>query len=110
MSYYAWTQDLPIDAEAYAAIAARLGDAPMPGLVVHLAMEREDGTIHYLDVWESKASHDRAMAEIVHPAVHPVLKERDVRPAGEPPKTPVNVIDVRVASGSLVLSPPDRVW
>lgn len=103
MSFYSWTQELPIDAEAYAAIIARMGDAPMPGLVVHLAMEREDGSIHYLDVWESKESHDRAFAEVVHPVVGPVLAERGIRPAGEPPKIPIKVIDVRTASGSAVI-------
>lgn len=102
MSFYAWTQDLPIDADTYAAIIARMGDTPMPGLVVHLAMEHEDGSIHYLDVWESKDLHDRAVAEVVHPAVHPVLAERGIRPAGEPPKTPLKVIDVRLASGSVL--------
>jgi hypothetical protein len=62
---------LPIDAQTYAAIMDRMGDARMPGLVVHLAMQRDDGSIHYLDVWESKEFHDRAVAEVIHPAVHP---------------------------------------
>lgn len=102
MSFYAWTQDVPIDADTYAAIIARMGDTPMPGLVVHLALERDDGNIHYLDVWESKESHDRAIADVVHPAVGSVLAERGIRPDGEPPRTPIKVIDVRLASGSVI--------
>lgn len=105
MSFYAWTQDLPIDAQTYAAIMDRMGDARMPGLVVHLAMQRDDGSIHYLDVWESKELHDRAMEEVVHPAVHPVLAGLDRQPAGEPPKTPVHVIDVRMVGGPVEKAP-----
>lgn len=102
MALFAWTQDVPIDADAYAQIAGRMGSAPMPGLVVHLAMERDDGSIHYLDVWESEEQHDRAVAEVVHPAVGPVLAERGIRPKGEPPKTAIKVIDVRFADGSSI--------
>lgn len=102
MSLYAWTQDLPIDAAAYAEITARMGDASMPGLVVHVAIETEGGLLRYLDVWESKAQHDAAMESVVHPAVAPVLAERGIRPAGEPPRTAITVIDVRFADGRSV--------
>lgn len=83
----------------------RMGDARMPGLVVHLAMQRDDGSIHYLDVWESKEFHDRAVAEVIHPAVHPVLAGLDGPPAGEPTKSLVNVIDVRMAGGPVEKAP-----
>lgn len=73
-AFYAWTQDVPIDAAAYRDIAARMGTTPMPGLVVHVALERDDGSVHYLDVWES--------------------------PAGEPPRTPVDVLEVRFTDGT----------
>ncbi len=100
MSFYAWTQDLPIDAAAYADITARMGDAPMPGLVVHVAVETADGTMRYFDVWESEEEHDAAMAAVVHPAVHPVLAERQIRVQGEPPRLPLKVVEVRFADGT----------
>jgi hypothetical protein len=102
MSLYAWTQDVPIDADAYADIADRIADAKMPGLVAHIAMQRDDGTLHYLDVWESQEQHDAAFEQVVHPAVHPVLVERGVRAEGEPPRTPITVLEVRFADGRAV--------
>lgn len=102
MAFYAWTQDLPIDADAYAEITSRMADAPMPGLVVHIALEKNDGKVHYVDVWESKDAHDAAMEKVVHPAVHPVLQQRRVRVPGEPPRTAITVLDVRFADGTSV--------
>lgn len=99
MGLYAWTQDVPIDKEAYADITARMGDAPMPGLLVHLALEREGGLLRYLDVWESEEACDAATEAVVHPAVHPVLIERGVHVAGEPPRVPVRLVEVRFAHG-----------
>ena len=103
MSLYAWTQDVPIDAAAYADITARMGDATMPGLVVHLAMQRADGTLHYLDVWESEEACDAAFEAVVHPAVHPVLLERNIHVQGEPPRVPLDLVEVRLGDG-----PPRR--
>lgn len=101
MAFYAWTQDVPIDRDAYADITARMGDAPMPGLVVHLALEQPDGHLRYLDVWESQEACDAAFESVVHPAVHPVLAERGIRPAGEPPRVPVGVVEVRFPERAL---------
>ena len=50
---FAFTQDVPIDATFYGRIAEGLGDAPPEGLVVHLAVERPEGGLRYIDVWES---------------------------------------------------------
>ncbi len=100
MSLYAWTQDLPITADAYADITARMGDAKLPGLVAHIAIEKDDGMLHYIDVWESKEQHDAAFENVIHPAVHPVLQERRIEVRGEPPRTAINVVDVRFADGS----------
>lgn len=99
MGLYAWTQDVPVDRAAYADITARMGDAAMPGLVVHLALEKPDGTLRYLDVWESEEACDAAFEAVVHPAVHPVLAERGIRVQGEPPRTPLQVVEVRLAEG-----------
>ena len=98
MSLYAWTQDLPIDADTYREIATRINDAEMPGLVVHIAVEQPDGTMHYIDVWESEQASDAAFAAVVHPAVYPVLMSRQVVVEGEPARVPLNVIDVRYST------------
>ena len=102
MEFYAWEQDLPIDADAYADITARIGDSPMPGLIVHVAIEAADGHMRYLDVWASREEHDAAFAQVVHPAVGPVLAARDIRVAGEPPRTEVKVVEVRFGDGTAV--------
>jgi hypothetical protein len=102
MSLYAWTQDVPIDADAYGEIIARIGDAKMPGNLVHLAIELADGKMRYIDVWESEEACDDAFEAVVHPAVHPVLESRGIVVNGEPPRIPLNVIDVRYADGTSV--------
>jgi hypothetical protein len=53
---FAFTQDVPIDAAFYGRITAGLGDATPDGLVVHLAVERAEGGLRYLDVWESRST------------------------------------------------------
>lgn len=102
MAFYAWTQDLPIDADAYDDITGRIGTTPMPGLVVHVAIRTESGRMRYLDVWEDREQHDAAFATVVHPAVHPVLEARRVPVDGEPPRHPVDVVEVRFADGTSV--------
>jgi hypothetical protein len=102
VSLYAWTQDVPIDASIYAEITARMGDAKTPGGLVHIAIELPDGKMRYIDVWESKEACDAAFAAVIHPAVHPVLTARGVVVTGEPPRTALNVIDVRFADGTSV--------
>jgi hypothetical protein len=102
MSLFAWTQDVPINAEIYAKIVARIGDQTMPGLVVHLAIEKPDGTLRYIDVWESEADCDAAFEQVVHPAVHPELVANNVVVTEEPPRTPINVIDISFGERSAV--------
>ncbi|MCR8895555.1 hypothetical protein NWF34_01140 [Gordonia sp. GONU] len=102
MAVFAWTQDVPIDAEMYGEIAQRIGDTPMPGLIVHLAIENADKTVSYLDVWDSEESCFDAMEKVVHPAVRPVLAAHGVNPPGEPPRTPATVLEVRFADGAAV--------
>jgi hypothetical protein len=102
MSLYAWSQDVPIDAGIYNEIVERMGTAKMPGLVVHVAIEQPGGTLRYIDVWESEQACDAAFEAVVHPAVFPVLAERGIVPDGEPPRTPLRVLDVQFADGSSV--------
>jgi hypothetical protein len=102
MPLFAWSQDVPIDAGIYSEITARMGEAKMPGLVVHLAIEDPNGQLRYVDVWESEDACDAAFEAVVHPAVHPVITARGIKVAGEPPRTPLKVIDVRYADGTSV--------
>src|SRR5580658_3024924 len=100
MSLYAGTQDLSIDAETYREITACMGEAEMPELPVHIAVERPNGTMHHIDIWESEQACEAGFAAVVHPAVFPVLMERKVVVEGEPPRVPLNVVDVRLADGA----------
>ena len=97
---FAWTQDVPIDEAMYREIKTRMAGAAMPGLLVHVAMHNGDGTLRYLDVWESEQACDAAFASVVHPAGGPVRAEHAVDLRGEPPRTMVEVIDVQFADGT----------
>ena len=72
---YAFTQDVPIDADFYQRIVTGLGDEPPKGLIVHLAVPRPEGGLRYIDVWESEEDADRFADERLHPVVHPLLAE-----------------------------------
>ncbi|HEX2784570.1 MAG TPA: hypothetical protein VHN36_13375 [Ilumatobacteraceae bacterium] len=90
---YAFTQDVPIDAAFYRRITDGLGDDPPKGLIVHLAIERPEGGLRYLDMWESEEDCNRFAEERLHPVVHELLSEifGDNLP-DEPPRTPISVI------------------
>lgn len=92
---YAFVQDVPIDAAAYARIREGLGDEPPKGLIVHLAVERPEGGLRYYDVWESEDDWDRFATERLHPVVHPMLAAAfgDNLPP-EPERESLSVIDV----------------
>jgi hypothetical protein len=91
---YAFTQDVPIDAGFYQRIVAGLGRELPPGMLVHLAIERPEGGLRYIDVWESQADAERFHHERLHPVVHPLLAEifGDELPP-EPERVPLTVID-----------------
>jgi hypothetical protein len=90
---YAFTQDVPIDAAFYQRIVAGLGPTPPEGLVVHLAVERPEGGLRYIDVWESEEAFGRFAEERLHPVVHGMLREvfGDQLPP-EPERTMLSVI------------------
>ncbi len=92
---HAFIQDVPIDAAFYQRIKDALGDDPPKGLLVHLAMERSEGGLRYIDVWESQEDSERFTEERLHPVMVPMLREifGDQLPP-EPEKTPVSMIDV----------------
>jgi hypothetical protein len=92
---YAFTQDVPIDAAFHQRIVEGLGDEAPKGLIVHLAVERSEGGLRYIDVWESEEDCDRFAEERLHPVVHPLLGEifGDDLP-GEPDRVPLSVVHV----------------
>jgi hypothetical protein len=92
---YGFTQDVPIDAAFYERIKSGLGNEPPKGLISHVAVERQEGGLRYIDVWESEGDWDRFAEERLHPVVHPLLAElfgEDLPP--EPERVAVPVVDV----------------
>ena len=75
---YSYTQDVPIDAVFYKRITDGLGDVPPKGLITHLAIERPEGGLRYIDLWESEDDCNRFVEERLHPVVHE-LAQRDLR-------------------------------
>jgi hypothetical protein len=98
---YAFEQDVPINATIYGRITSGLdarlaavgGTAP-PGALLHIAIEREDGHLSYLDLWESEEDCNRFAEEHLHPIVGPALAEAGIHVDVEPARRPVKVIDV----------------
>ncbi len=92
---YAFTQDVPIDASFYQRITDALGPEVPSGLIVHLTMERPEGGLRYIDVWESQEACDRFTEERLHPALQPLLREMfgDNLPP-EPARDPISVVQV----------------
>jgi len=91
----AFTQDVPIDAAFYGRITDGLGAETPAGLIVHLAFERAEGGLRYLDVWRSQEDLDRFTEERLHPVVHGLLKEifGDNLPP-EPERVPLPLVHV----------------
>jgi hypothetical protein len=71
--------------EGYDAVAARLGDTTIPGLIVHTAGFDEDGGVFRIfDVWESREAADRFIQETLGPILGEVMGGREDTP---PPPT-----------------------
>ncbi len=90
---YAFTQDVLIDAAFYRRITEGLGDQVPKGLIVHIAIERPEGGLRYVDVWETEEDWNTFADERLHPVVHPLLGEifGDQLPP-EPERIPMTVI------------------
>jgi hypothetical protein len=90
---YAFTQDVPVDAAFYRRITDGLGPDAPAGLVLHLAVERPDGGLRYIDLWESREDCERFVEERLHPVVHSLLAEvfGDAVP-DEPARTELPVV------------------
>ena len=94
---YAFIQDVPIGEDLYRRIIAELGPEPMAGGLLHLCVRNADGSLRYIDVWESEQACTRAFEERIHPAVDAAFG--GARPQGEPE---VHRLDVLHASGALL--------
>jgi hypothetical protein len=94
---YAYTQDVPIREELYRRIVKEIGPDPFPGGLLHLCVRRDDGSLYYIDVWESEEACSRAFEERIHPAVDRAFGGQ--RPGTEPVTQKLDVID---ASGALL--------
>jgi hypothetical protein len=92
---YAFTQDVPIDAEFYGRIVAGLGDEAPRGMIMHIAAERPEGGLRYIDVWETEEDWNRFAEDRLHPVVHGLLSEifGDQLP-NEPERSELSVIHV----------------
>ncbi len=93
---YAYTQDVPIDAELHQRIIDELGPEPLAGSLLHLCIRRPDGGLRYIDVWIDEESCEQAFEERVHPAVDRAFGGQ--RP-GEPE---VEHLEVIYASGAVL--------
>jgi hypothetical protein len=91
---YAFSQDVPINDELYAQIRANLGSEPLPGLLVHLVVRREDGQLRYIDVWTSEQACSETFEKRIHPAVLAAFKAAKFRPSGEPARSEMTVVDL----------------
>lgn len=90
---YAFTQDVPIDGALYQRIVEGVGPDTPQGLILHLAIERPEGGLRYIDVWESEEDSDRFAEERLHPVVHPLLGEVfDGDLPDEPSRTEIRVV------------------
>jgi hypothetical protein len=89
---YAFTYDVPINAETYDRIKQGLGPERPPGLIAHLAWRTESG-LRYVDVWQSKDEWESFTENRLHPVVHPILQDTLGFVPPEPPRTVLDVID-----------------
>ena len=89
---YAFTYDVPINAETYDRIKQGLGPERPPGLIAHLAWRTESG-LRYVYVRQSKDEWESFTGNRLHPVVHPILQDTLGFVPPEPPRTVLDVID-----------------
>ncbi len=94
---YAYIQDVPIGEATYRQIIAEIGPDPVVGQLLHLCVRQSDGTLRYIDVWDSEQACERAFEQRIHPAVDAAFG--GIRPVDEPT---VHHLDVLHAVGALL--------
>ena len=93
---YAFTYDVPINAETYARIKEGLGPERPDGLIAHLAWRTDTG-LRYVDVWQTKNDFDAFEHGRLHPVVHPLLPDMLGFVPPEPPKTALDTVNAWTA-------------
>jgi hypothetical protein len=94
---YAFTQDVPIGEDLYRRILDEIGPEPIAGSLLHLCVRKPDGTLRYIDVWESEEACAAAFEDRIHPAVDAAFG--GARPDQEPT---TDRLDVLHAAGALL--------
>lgn len=94
---YAYIRDVPIGENLYRKVVTEMGPEPMAGQLLHLCVRQPDGTLRYIDVWESERACEQAFEQRIHPAVDAAFGGN--RPEGEPT---VHRLDVLHANGALL--------
>ena len=69
---YAFTLDVPANAEIYGEIRGKLGADTPQGLIAHVVQQLEIG-LRYIDVWETKAHWEQWREATLEPTVGEVL-------------------------------------
>jgi hypothetical protein len=72
---YAFTQDVPIDVAFHRRVMDGLGDELPEGLIMHVALERPEGGLRYLDIWDTEEDCDRFVESRLHPIIHSLLAD-----------------------------------
>ena len=63
-------------------------------------MRRDDGLLRYIDVWESEEACNAVFEKRIHPAVFAAFKAAQLRPAGEPRRDRIDVLEVRLGTAA----------
>ncbi len=93
---YAFSYEVPINADIYARIRTGIGEERAPGLIAHLAYRTEQG-LRYVDVWETKDDWEAFQHDRLHPVVHSLLKEILGFVPPEPSLTMLDLVDAWTA-------------
>jgi hypothetical protein len=92
---YAFTQDLPITTDVYGRILEGIGAAPPSGCIVHV-VQKIDGGLRYMDVWESREACDRFLEERVHPVLQAAFNAAGATLPQEPARNEFELVDLKV--------------
>jgi len=88
---YAFEQHVPINAEIHARLMEALGPEVPEGLIAHIALVTDDGTLRYLDLWRTRADCDRFTDDRLHPVIGRLLAAAGIAPESEPERHEVDV-------------------
>ena len=97
---YAFTYDVPINAEIYRRIMDGVGAKRPPGLIAHIAYKAGNG-LRYLDVWQTKDDYEAFEHTRLHPVIHPILQDMLGFVPPEPPRTTLDLVDAWTAEHAL---------